>query len=430
MNRYAPTVLILLCAAAAVFGIGELFKLRYETGDVYPEYSSLRADPIGTMALYESLDRSSGVSVSRDYSTSNRLPEKQPTTYLHLAGSTDDWRWMPEPLFNEVDRFVRAGGRLVITLHPIGENSRHRIREPDSKTNSPSEKNKKHRRLNREEDHKGSISLSERWDLEFRTIALEHGLTGIYEAIEVQKTSDLPLPETLDWHSAIVLSHLGTAWKTIYSRGADAVVAERSFGRGTVVIATDSYFLSNEAMWKDRHADLIAWFIGDGRNVVFDEAHLGVMENPGVATLMRKYRLHWLTFGLIALAGLFIWKNSFSLVPVHESATKSDFISGKDAASGFVNLLRRNIPVRELLAVSFAEWKKSGASNARYSRARMQQAEAIFQAEISRPAKDQNPIRAYQQIRMVLQRPTRSSDAESSTNDTRRSEPAETDSIL
>jgi len=54
----------------------------------------------------------------------------------------------------------------------------------------------------------------------------------------------------------------------------NAVVIERDFGKGSVVIATDSYFVSNESMEQDRHADLLAWLIGANKNVVFDEAHL------------------------------------------------------------------------------------------------------------------------------------------------------------
>ena len=430
MKRYAPTFLILLCAAALAFGILELFKSRYQAGDVYPEYSSLRTDPLGTMAFYESLDRMSGISVARDYSTANRLPEKSATTYLHLAASPDDWRWLPGELFREVDRFVRGGGRLVITLYPRAEDSWRDDHNDQTETNSPSGKlkdekddakeekaapsPKKKKRVRRwvEEDHHQMVSIATRWGVDFQMVALDQGLNGIYEPAEIWNQSDLPLPATLTWHSGIVLTNLDADWKTIYARGSNAVVAERAFGRGSVVLATDSYFLSNEAMLKDRHADLLAWLVGENRNVVFDEAHLGVMENPGVATLIRKYRLHWLTFGLIALAGLFIWKNSLSLVPVRDVEAQSDFIAGKDAASGFVNLLRRNVSTRELLAVSFTEWKKSGASTAKYSRARIQEAEAIFQTESSMPAKEQDPIRAYRKIQSVLENRKSSSSAE------------------
>ena len=68
----------------------QLFRLRFEAGDVYPAYSSLRTDPLGTMAFYESLQRIAGFSVRRDYSRANRLPEVRDTCYLHLAATVGE----------------------------------------------------------------------------------------------------------------------------------------------------------------------------------------------------------------------------------------------------------------------------------------------------------------------------------------------------
>src|SRR5205807_5643409 len=118
---------------------------------------------------------------------------------------------------------------------------------------------------------------------------------------------------------------------------------------GTIAMASDSYFLSNEALLKDRHPDLLSWWIGPNKQIIFDEAHFGVVENPGIAALIRKYHLHGLILGLILLAGLFIWKNSAPFIPMYAEELRSDFVPGKDSAAGFVNLLRRNIPASEIL---------------------------------------------------------------------------------
>src|SRR5713101_8912577 len=68
-HRILRTSIIASCAVllVAVFGIGivELFLLRFSAGDVYPPYSSLRADPSGTRALYESLEKIPGATVAR-----------------------------------------------------------------------------------------------------------------------------------------------------------------------------------------------------------------------------------------------------------------------------------------------------------------------------------------------------------------------------
>lgn len=427
MKRYGPVLLIAACAIGFAFGVIELFKLRFEVGDVYPEYSSLRSDPLGTMALCESLQKLPGVTVRRDFTTANKMPEGRNTTYLHLAVPRSERDSMPAEVFREVDQFVNGGGRLVISLFPEFSNDSRRSRsynsddedDEDSKKDSdsnrkkdskdmkdgkkstpPASKKKKSREPPGEESD--LVSLNEHWGVNFVLLNLERGEDQVYEPVRVINQSNLPLPETLDWHSGLVCSNVAGSWKTIYARGTNAVVIERQFGRGSVVIATDSYFTSNEALQKSPHADFLAWLVGVNSRIFFDEAHLGVADESGVAILMRQYRLHWLGAGLILLAALFIWKNSLSLVPPQANAGRQDYVAGKDAASGFVNLLRRSVAPRDLLAVCYGEWKKSTAQTRHYSPARLQQVEAVFQAENALDARDRNPVRAYFQISRIL----------------------------
>src|SRR5437764_13443906 len=118
MKRHFPTIILALVAVIFAAGLLQLFRLRFAEGDVYPEYSSLRADPLGTMAFCESLEKIPGLSVRRDFSAENRLPEGRETTYLHLAARTFDWRSLPEDVVREIEGFVARGGRLVITFFP------------------------------------------------------------------------------------------------------------------------------------------------------------------------------------------------------------------------------------------------------------------------------------------------------------------------
>src|SRR5262249_23725425 len=156
----------------------------------------------------------------------------------------------------------------------------------------------------------------------------------VYEPAIVTNATSLALPARVEWHSGIVFTNLNTNWHAIYLRSTNVVVAERKFGHGSVVIATDSFFVSNEALTRDRQAQFLAWLVGSGRTVYFDEAHLGVAETSGIGVLMRKYRLHGLAFGLALLAAMFVWKNSVSLVPPHQDEQPDGFISGKNAAAG------------------------------------------------------------------------------------------------
>ena len=412
MKRYFPILVLIVCGALFVAGVARLFELRFEAGDVYAPYSSLRADPLGTMAFYESLGKMPGISTRRDFSISNRLPQEPGTVYLHLAAETYQWDEVPDDLYHEIQNFLGGGGRLVITYFPAtrkpyrftDEDETNSIESAPLKskgTNSPPEKVVKKKKKKGLTTDESWVDLEEKWGFHAGFFELPQN-GDVYEPVKVFNRSGQALPNSLEWHSGMIFTNCDAAWKTIYARGKQAVVIERKFGKGSVIMASDSYFVSNEAMTKDRHADLLAWLVGSGTRVVFDEAHLGTYESPGVAALMRQYRLHGLAAGLLVLAGLFIWKNSTSLVPPHMDEQRDDFVAGKDSTSGFINLLRRNIPTREIFDVCFAEWKKSAAPSKQFSNTRLQQAEAIFQAENSRPALQRDPVTAYKQISETL----------------------------
>ena len=418
MKKYFPILVLLGCTAAFAFGLVQLFQLRFEVGDVYPPYSSLRADPLGAMAFYESLEKLPGVSVRRDFAATDRLPEEPGTAYLHLAAMPIEWDALDNDAFREMKNFLARGGRLVIAYYPQTAVSHPVYLDDEDKTNAvksaklkakksakktpePTVKKKKKPR-----EKKSWVNLGDEWGFHesFAELPQAEGREddGSYQPVTVVNQTGLAVPRTLDWHSGMIFTNSDAAWQPIYLRGTNAVVIERHFGKGSVVLASDSYFLSNEAMLKDRHADLLAWLVGANSRVVFDEAHFGIVEQPGIAALMRKYHLHGLVAGLLLLAGLFIWKNSTSLVPAHAEAQREDFVAGKDAASGFVNLLRRSLAPRDVLAAGFAEWKKSAAPSGKFSRARLQQAEAIFLAENALPAKERNPVATYQKISETL----------------------------
>jgi hypothetical protein len=106
----------------------------------------------------------------------------------------------------------------------------------------------------------------------------------------------------------------------------------------------------------------------------------------------------------VLLAGLFIWKNSMSFLPFPADAEARSPVAGKDAASGFVNLLRRNITPANLLTVCFAEWKKTHVARGSQDAARVEQAQAILQAQEAAPARD--PVECYQAICRQLSLPT------------------------
>jgi hypothetical protein len=45
---------------------------------------------------------------------------------------------------------------------------------------------------------------------------------------------------------------LDSNWRVLYERGGYPVLIERVFGSGSIVLCSDSYFLSNEALRRER----------------------------------------------------------------------------------------------------------------------------------------------------------------------------------
>jgi hypothetical protein len=164
----------------------------------------------------------------------------------------------------------------------------------------------------------------------------------------------------------------------------------------------DSYLLSNEAMRSDRQPELLAWLVGPSQGVVFDETHFGVIEQPGVMVLARRYRLHGLFVGLALLAALFIWKNAATFVPeLNGSGVESspDLVGGRDSTAGFVNMVRRSVAPADLSRTCFEQWKAGHSRET--SRDKFERMEALVQAEEARPPRGRDPVGTYRRLARI-----------------------------
>ena len=334
MNRN----ILFLAALAVLFfaGIISLFQLRFQRGDIYPPYSSLRADPLGVKALYESFETCCNFSVSRHYDPFRKRVGDTNAVIFFLGVEANDFASFPETIVKQLDTFLRNGGRLVFVYLPV-----------KSDLEKPSELSKEE-----EEDFK-LISLNRHWGFDPET-------KGGREALPARRNPPAPedLPEEITAHTRLYLTNLDPAWNVIYTVGRNPVFVERQWGKGSLIVSTISYFLSNEAMVKERHTNLLLHLLGSRRPIVFDEYHLGISDNPGVAYFVRKYRLEWVVAGLLLLAGLFIWKNALPFIPPDRSESASSLTKGKESIEGLTNLLRRNIPEQNLIAVCWEQWNK------------------------------------------------------------------------
>jgi hypothetical protein len=310
-----------------------------------------------------------------------------------------------------IEQFLRAGGRVVLAYRPLttsAEAVAAGIEPREQRLAGAAERERSLKRrstgLRPEANEWRRVSLNERWGWRHLYRELPRNDAGEMEPLEVQRRQVGPLPERLPWHSGLVFSDLHASWSVVYTRDADPVVVERSFGLGSIVLCGDAYLFSNEALRRNRQPEFLAWMAGSARTLYFDEQHHGIAERPGVAALVRKYRLHGLVVGGALLAALFLWKNASPLVPPCDRGGPGhgEVVLGRDATAGFVNLLRRSVAPSELLAVCLAEWRRGLGRSSPSRQARAEQAATLLAAAAARPPRQRDPVGTYRAVARVL----------------------------
>jgi uncharacterized protein DUF4350 len=357
-----------LLLVVLVFGVARLLGARSVRGDVYARYSTLRSDPLGARILVDALRRVDGVTVSRNTSPLRHLWDDPDVTVFFLGAAPSHLESEATDDDLEIEALARHGARVVIAVSPHGAGP---VADEDletgegrdhghgrGKTGPPDDEDLSSEGPKRPPFNKllgfGVAHAPLPQDEEHEPIADVARRTGAGDAAP-------DLPETLPWHTILCFTDLAGGWRTIYARGGHAVLVEREFGRGSLVLSADTFVLSNEALAREPRAALVSWFVGDHRTIVFDETHLGVFERPGVVSLMRRYRLHAFVAAILLVAVLFVWRVSVPIVPPHDDAPEptGEILPGRDAAAGLVTILRRGIPQAHILRVCRSEWTKA-----------------------------------------------------------------------
>ena len=426
--RITAVIALVLIVMLFIFGVAKLFMLRFSTGDIYPPYSSLRSDPLGAKIFYESLNNLKAISADRNYHPLPKLKGSENTALFLFGLPVRSLQHVDRKEAEMLERFAAEGGRLVFIFYPEGKESfAEKVEKEKEEKKEKSTAGQKEKKKCPDGGPGGCgpqlVSLEERWGFhpvydekmlqppQSRDEQAARSAEGGSEKRKVVYSSltvDTPgLPKSISLHSPWYFELKDAKWQTVYDLNSRPVVIERKLGKGSLVLATDSYMVSNEAMLKERQTGFLLWLTGSKSRVIFDETHFGIREAPGVAALARKYRLHGLFAGFLLLAGLFIWKNSVSLVPPYESRGKTpgeDVTSGRDYLSGFVNLLSRNIQPHDLPAVCLDEWKKTFRRRLGSLGGRLKDAETIIESGEKMPAKRQRPVEVYNKISILLQR--------------------------
>jgi len=200
-------VLIAALAAGFLFGLWKLYELRFEAGDIYPAYSSLRADPLGSKAIFESIGQLEEFSVSRNYQPIEKLPKGKTTVFL-LGMDPFEFEHTTEEKLKDLEALAQGGDRVVIAMRPIP-----RIDPPKD---------------DKKPDHQPQVET--RWGVSFGYLVRPKNVED--ESSGITKVT------------ALYFRYEG---KTVHE-------LERKFGAGVIVLLANSYPFSNEALAGERDA--------------------------------------------------------------------------------------------------------------------------------------------------------------------------------
>jgi hypothetical protein len=404
---------MLLLLAAVMVGccwqLARVFLLRFESGDVYPVYSSYRSDPMGARVFYESLAALDNLEVSRHHEPLEDT-DLSPETVLVLTGVYDSRD--PAALIEHLEDFMARGGRMVFSFHPRPDIARKRLdlnSTPSNREDSegePEGEDKDTRRKPR------MVDIKERWgfdltqpddDRDEHHEGDEADEDLIKRITAVHKvSSDDTLPARIEWRSTWFFEGLDTAWEVLYegqeSEKSYPAVIERSWGEGSLMIVADSYFLSNEGLRDDPNAAFLARLIGPHPRILVDETHHGVQRSQSVMLLMRKYGLDLFLLSFVLLALLHVWRQGYSLVPrrnMQDSRALLEAEQGKDAFSGLTHVVQRSVSEKELVKTCYEAWRRDFGHDPRYHR--------VTSADVSRALAQESTPEQYQSLQRMVE---------------------------
>ncbi len=334
------------------------FESGFDRGHMYPEHSSLRADPRGVMMLFETLERIEAINASRSFEPFSKWWERIPVrpqdaAYIILDARSSD---LHDPALLS---FLQLGGRLIITPASF------RFNPPARSNQGATPKSKSD---NADDGSSDSIAVTpeaNQLTQSLTQLVFHENVAGHDADAQLQPHSPLTAqaPESIRWQAKAYMRlrpHKdGTAdWDILYAVHRQPVIVGQQIGKGQIIVLADGLPLTNESLYGETDTDFFKWLLGNRTRIIFDEYHFGIIQPRGIALLVRQYNLELTALTLFASFILLVWHGASPLLP-NISADRDHNIQSRTAMSGYRDLLQRYLKHENQLLTCLDEWKSA-----------------------------------------------------------------------
>jgi len=245
MRKKFSLLLIGLLIFLFGFSAYKIMYQRFKKGDVYPRYSSLRHDPMGTSIFFSSLEKMGcQVRILKEDEIPEHIHPRDTIMFILYPAFHFD-----QEMKNAMISFILDGGRIVLT---------------DDRSNSLMNFfETRIERIRSDPNGKERETISEAFPDDM------FDFSG--EKVKVMNQSGL----ISDWSRSQI----------VYKGGDQNIILLLNHGKGDIIISSETYFISNESMAKHPPVTFLTWIMDGRKEVIVDEYHHGITFEKGISFL-------------------------------------------------------------------------------------------------------------------------------------------------
>lgn len=348
------------------FSAYKIMSMQYRKGDIYPQYSSLRHDPMGTSIFFQSLKK---MGYKVETIMEERLPENvdpQNTILFSLSPSF----FISKESREEIISFILRGGRVFVS----DKHDNRLMSFFDTHILSGENNNNKRKNDNNEQkDERNAIP--------------EEIFNFANERLKVFNKSTLKS----NWPKS----------KTVYKFKEQDIIILLNHGKGDIIISSETYFISNESLVKEPPVRFLTWIMNGRKRVMVDEFHHGISYKKGISFLLKKYNLYWFIAYLILIFFLYLWHAlPYFQNPLPRPSTGN--FNTQSSLHGYTQLLTKTIPKNKLLDICIDQWIKGSKNRFLMERNKKAIKHIKDKIELTSMDKDEELISKYNEISNII----------------------------